>query len=178
MKSARRRPLDIKSDYLNVLLDVASERTRYRGSQVYETELGVSVRDLRLLRMIGTAPDISMGDLVNLCGIEKTLVSKLVSALVRRGWVQRHVGAADARQILLTLTDAGEALVLRAEPIGHEMEERFLDILSAAEIDMLRRVLLKLIAAESGSREIFDFLVTQLRESKADAAQPSSRNVR
>lgn len=178
MKKPMRPPLDIKSDYLNVLLDVASERTRYRGSQVYETELGLSIRDLRLLRMVGMAPGISMGELVQQSGIEKTLTSKIVSALVQRGWVERHVGESDARQVVLALTDEGESIVLKAEPLGHEMEARFQDVLTPAEIAALRRMLLKLIAAESGSRDIFDFLLARLRESKGDAARPSSRNAR
>ena len=178
IKKMPRQPLDIKSDYINVLLDVASERTRYRGSQVYEVELGLSIRDLRLLRMVGAAPGISMGELVQQSGIEKTLASKHVSALVQRGWVERHVGQADARQVVLSLTDEGEALVLKAEPLGHEMESRFRDVLTPAEIAALRRMLLKLIAAEAGSRDIFDFLVARLRESKSDAARPSSRNAR
>lgn len=177
-KKPIRPPLDIKSDYLNVLLDVASERTRYRGSQVYETELGLSIRDLRLLRMVGMAPGISMGELVQQSGIEKTLTSKIVSALVQRGWVERQLGQADARQVLLALTDAGEALVLQAEPLGHELEAGYRDILTPAEIATLRRLLLKIIAAESGSREVFDFFVARLRESKGEAARPSSRNDR
>lgn len=178
MKKTPRQPLDIKSDYINVLLDVASERTRYRGSQVYEVELGLSIRDLRLLRMVGVAPGISMGELVQQSGIEKTLASKHVSALVQRGWVERQVGQADARQVVLALTDEGEALVLQAEPLGHELESRFLDVLTSAEIASLRRMLLKLITAEAGSRDIFDFLLARLRESKSDAARPSSRNAR
>ena len=74
-------PLRLKNDYLNVLIDLASQRTRDRGSRIYEIELGLSIRDVRLLRMIGAEPGITMGQLVQTCGIEKTLVSKLVGSL-------------------------------------------------------------------------------------------------
>jgi len=166
-------PLQLKTDYINVLLDLASERTRDRGSRVYEIELGLSIRDVRLLRMIGGAPGITMGQLVQTCGIEKTLVSKLVGSLVQRELVQRSIGTEDARQIHLALTDVGIQLVLRAEPIGHEMEARFLDCLSVSEVQTLSRILHKIIDAEAGSRDIFEFLIAQLRDSKAADAAPS-----
>ncbi|QNK67549.1 MarR family winged helix-turn-helix transcriptional regulator [Variovorax sp. PAMC26660] len=166
-------PLQLKTDYINVLLDLASSRTRDRGSRVYEIELGLSIRDVRLLRMIGGAPGITMGQLVQTCAIEKTLVSKLVASLVQRELVQRQIGNEDARQIHLCLTQAGIDLVLQAEPIGREMEARFLDCLSAAEVGTLSRILQKIIDAEAGSRDIFEFLLAQLRESKSsDSSTP------
>ncbi|ADU37652.1 DNA-binding MarR family transcriptional regulator [Variovorax boronicumulans] len=160
-------PLELKTDYINVLLDLASERTRDRGSRVYEIEVGLSIRDVRLLRMIGGAPGITMGQLVQTCAIEKTLVSKLVGSLVQRELVQRQIGSEDARQIHLCLTPSGIDLVLQAEPIGREMEARFLDCLTVAEVAALHRILNKIIDAEAGSRDVFEFLLTQLRESKA-----------
>lgn len=168
------KPLQLKTDYLNVLLDVASERTRDRGSRVYEIELGLSIRDVRLLRMIGGTPGITMGQLVQSCGIEKTLVSKLVGSLVQRALVQRRIGTEDARQIHLELTDGGVELVLRAEPIGHEMEARFLDCLSAAEVQTLNRTLQKIIDAEAGSRDMFEVFIAMLRDSKEGDVSPSS----
>lgn len=170
-------PLQLKTDYLNVLLDQASERTRDRGSRIYELELGISIRDVRLLRMIGGSPGITMGQLMQLSGIEKTLVSKLVSSLVQRELVERRIGTEDARQIRLCLTEAGIALVMRAEPMGHEMEARFLDCLTEAEMKALQRILHKIIDAEAASRDIFEFLLTQLRESKSsDASAPPTSN--
>lgn len=167
-------PLHLKTDYINVLLDLASERTRDRGSRVYELELGVSIRDVRLLRMIGGSPGITMGQLMQRSAIEKTLVSKLVSSLVQRELVERQIGAEDARQIRLCLTDAGIDLVMRAEPIGREMEARFLDCLAAVEVKALHRTLNKIIDAEAASRDIFEFLLAQLRESKSsDSSAPS-----
>ena len=140
-------PLQLKTDYINVLLDLASSRTRDRGSRVYEIELGLSIRDVRLLRMIGGAPGITMGQLVQTCAIEKTLVSKLVASLVQRELVQRQIGNEDARQIHLCLTQAGIDLVLEdsvqlgaesvvcATPLIHLLDRQvdaFEDLLGAA----------------------------------------------
>jgi DNA-binding MarR family transcriptional regulator len=160
-------PLQVKIDYLNFLFDAANERTRERGSRVYELELGISTRDLRILRMIGVAPGITVGELVQRCLIEKTLFSKLTKSLVQRGLVERQIGQEDARQIHLCLTDAGIDLVLRAEPLAKELEARFLDCLTEVEMKSLQRILHKIIDAEARSRDIFEFLLNELRESKS-----------
>ena len=162
-----RKPLNLKSDYINVLLDMAAERTRERGSRVYEIEFGVSLRDLRLLRTIGLSPGISMGQLVKLSAIEKTLASKLVGALVRRNFVKRDIGAEDARQIHLSLTESGVDLVLKAEPLGRKLEARFLHCLSEKEIQMLKQILQKLIDSEAASRDAFESMIEKMIERKS-----------
>ncbi|CAJ93180.1 transcriptional regulator, MarR-family [Cupriavidus necator H16] len=158
------RALRLKSDYINILLDMAAERTRERGSRVYEEKFGVSLRDIRLLRMIGSAPGITMGQLVQQSAIEKTLASKLVGALVKRDLVQREISTEDARQVCLFLSEAGVDLVRRAEPLGIELEAGFLHCLTPAEIDALRATLVKLIEAEAASRESFERYLQKLRE--------------
>jgi DNA-binding MarR family transcriptional regulator len=161
------KPLKLKSDYINVLLDTAAERTRERGSRVYEIEFNVSLRDLRLLRLVGNSPGISMGQLVKISAIEKTLASKLVGALVRRGLVKRQIGVEDARQIHLSLTEPGVDLVLKAEPLGKKLEARFLHCLSEKEIQMLTQILQKLIDSEAASREAFEAAIEKLIERKS-----------
>lgn len=149
-------PLKLKSNYLNILLDIAAQKTSERGDLVYERQLGVSLRDIRLLRLIGGQPGVVMGELAEQSGIEKTLASKLVSSLVQRGFVARQIGQRDARQIHLELSDEGIALVLRAEPLGALLESGFGQWLQPDEIQALRNALEKLIAAERDSRPQFD----------------------
>jgi DNA-binding MarR family transcriptional regulator len=170
-------PLQVKIDYLNFLFDAANERTRERGSRVYEIELGISTRDLRILRLIGVSPGITVGELVQRCMIEKTLFSKLTKSLVQRGLVERQIGQEDARQIQLCLTNSGIDMVLRAEPLAKELEARFLDCLTEAEMKALQRILHKIIDAEARSRDIFEFLLTQLRESKSSSSLAPSPSV-
>jgi DNA-binding MarR family transcriptional regulator len=163
------KPLNIKSDYINVLLDTAAERTRERGSRIYEIKFDVSLRDLRLMRTIGNAPGITMGELVQASAIEKTLASKLIAALVRRGFVERHIGVEDARQIQLSLREEGIALVRKAEPLGKELEARFLNCLTEREIQTMRQILQKLIDSEAASKHAFDAHIEKLIERKSSS---------
>lgn len=157
-------PLKLKSDYINILLDIAAQRTRELGDIAYERQLGVSLRDIRLLRLIGGRPGVVMGELAEESGIEKTLASKLVGSLVQRGLVARHIGQKDARQIHLELSDEGIDLVTRAEPLGGVLEGGFEKWLSPDEIQALRATLKKIIAAERGSRSQFEGWLEQLAE--------------
>jgi DNA-binding MarR family transcriptional regulator len=141
-----REPLNVKLDYLTLTLDLVNEQAKAAASRVYEQECGASLRDLRLMRFIGSEPGLTLTRLIEHTWLEKTLLSKAISTLVARGWVTRSVGATDARQISLELTDAGEAVVLRADPIGRFMEKTLLHRVTATELAVLRRCLDKLVA--------------------------------
>ncbi|WP_332814910.1 MarR family winged helix-turn-helix transcriptional regulator [Ramlibacter sp.] len=141
-----REPLDVKFDYLTLTLDLANEKAKAAASLVYEQECGASLRELRLMRFIAAEPGLTLGRLIEHASLEKTLASKAVSAMVGRGWVTRSVGTSDARHISLELTEAGEAVVLKADPIGRYMEKTLLSNLTAEELVVLKRCLDKLVA--------------------------------
>lgn len=140
-----RLPVDVKLDYLTLTLDLVNEKAKAAASPVYEQECGASLRELRLMRFIGAEPGLTLTRLIELCSLEKTLASKGVSALVARGWVTRSVGTVDARHISLELTDGGEDVVLRADPIGRLMEQKLLHRLSPNELAVFKRCLDKLV---------------------------------
>jgi DNA-binding MarR family transcriptional regulator len=158
-----RAPLNVKLDYLTLTLDRANDAAKAGASRVYEQECGASLRDLRLLRFIGAEPGLTLTRLIERSFLEKTLASKAISALAARGWVTRSVGAVDARHISLELTDAGEAVVLRADPIGRLMEDTMLQDLSAEELRVLRRCLEKLIAGGEALNASMDDLLATLK---------------
>ncbi|MGT2491606.1 hypothetical protein ACU4GD_16465 [Cupriavidus basilensis] len=56
---------------------------------------------------------LTLSRLIELSLLEKTQVSKLVSALVRQGLLSRQIGELDARQINLFLSTEGESMVKR-----------------------------------------------------------------
>lgn len=146
-------PLDLKTDHLNLLFDHAALRTRTREDLAYRQLLGISLRELRMLRLIGSAPSISMGELAYESTTEKTLASKLVATLVKGGLVQRKIGSEDARNIELWLSPQGIDLVLRAEPLGQRMEQRYTEVLGEAALDELRRTLAQLVEVAIAARD-------------------------
>jgi MarR family transcriptional regulator, temperature-dependent positive regulator of motility len=137
-------PLRVKLDYTTLLVDAFNEDAKALASAIYERECGVSLRELRLLRFIASEPGLVLSRLIRLARLEKTLASKAMTQLVRRGLVVRSVGTQDARHVALHLTERGRDVVLLAEPIGRRMEATFLAQLTGAEAAVFQRCLRKL----------------------------------
>jgi DNA-binding MarR family transcriptional regulator len=120
-------------EHLNFHLDVLSELAKGVASGLYEAECDVTLRDLRVLRFVDMQPGISLGPLIELTYLEKTLVSKLVTTLANRGLLTRSTGTTDARVINLHLTRKGKTIVRKCDRIGKIFDEQLMSVLSAEE---------------------------------------------
>lgn len=152
-RPASRKALKIKLDYLTFMIDVVTERAKADASTIYERECGVGLRELRLMRFIGSEPGLTLTQLIERTSLEKTLASKAITALVKRGLVRRSIGTLDARHVNLDLTDAGIDVVMQAEPIGRVMEAAFRSTLDEEEQIVFRRCLEKLAMSGGAMRE-------------------------
>ena len=120
-------------EHLNFRLDVLSELAKGVASGLYEAECDVTLRDLRVLRFVDMQPGISLGPLIELTYLERTLVSKLVTALANRRLLTRSTGSTDARVIHLHLTRKGAEIVRKCDRIGKIFDEQLMSVLSAEE---------------------------------------------
>ncbi|WP_043421413.1 MarR family winged helix-turn-helix transcriptional regulator [Cupriavidus basilensis] len=134
-------------EYLSFRLDRLSELSKATGSKYYEKEFGVTVRDLRVLRLVALEPGLTLSRLIELSLLEKTLVSKIVSALVKQGFLYRQIGELDARQINLFLSPEGKSMVKRTYERGNTLEETFLATLTESELKTFNRCIDKLTDA-------------------------------
>ncbi|WP_175837886.1 MarR family winged helix-turn-helix transcriptional regulator [Burkholderia anthina] len=151
-------------EYLTFRIDRLSDLIKAAGTQVYEAEFGVSIRDLRILRLVALEPGLTLTRLIELTMLEKTLVSKIVSAMVKRGFLRREVGRVDARQINLFLMADAEDLIRRTYERGNALESMMLDALPPEELRVFNSVVDKLTAG----------LIEHL-EKQRDAANPPKR---
>jgi MarR family transcriptional regulator, temperature-dependent positive regulator of motility len=167
----RRKPLKIlrNDEYVTFLLDRVNEQMKSQGSALYERECSVTLRELRLLRFVGSEPGLTLTRLIEGVWLEKTLASKAVTNLVQRGLVVRSVGAEDARQINLHLTEAGVAVVMAAEPIGRLAESTFRAALTEEEHAVFRRCLDKL------AHSVDDILATVDRQLASGKKRTAAR---
>jgi DNA-binding MarR family transcriptional regulator len=60
------------------------------------------------LQALGQASILTLSQLAQELRLEKSTVSRLVQSLVERGWVERTINPDNRREVLLTLTDAGQ----------------------------------------------------------------------
>ncbi len=64
----------------------------------------------RALYFVARKPGLSVGELIDLLGITKQSLGRVVGELEERGLIARKQGREDRRQVLLSLTSAGEKL--------------------------------------------------------------------
>ncbi len=76
-------------------------------------ELGLGRAHHRALHFIGRNPGMTVGDLLGILRITKQSLARVLSDLVRLGYVTQATGRQDRRQRLLTLAADGQALERR-----------------------------------------------------------------
>lgn len=64
----------------------------------------------RVIYFVGRQPDMSVSDLLAILKITKQSLSRVLSHLIKTGYIQQTQGARDKRQRLLALTQKGAAL--------------------------------------------------------------------
>ena len=108
----------------------------------------------RVIYFVGREPGITVSDLLRLLQITKQSLSRVLSQLVREGFIEQKPGTKDRRQRRLDLTEKGRAL-------ERELSENQRRLIAAAyreagaeAVEGFRRVMLGMI--EEGDRRRFD----------------------
>lgn len=116
------------------------------GKVLFPDRFGLTLREYRILGVIGYAEPISLMDLADECYLDKGQVSRVVSKLSAEGQIVRiHDDDVSARGGKLKLTDKGRALLDKALAYGQELNEKALSVLTDSErrlfSDWLDRIL-------------------------------------
>ena len=144
------------SKFLSYQLDLVSESVAAIVSQIYEREVKLTLRELRVLRTVGSSPGIAHSDMVGRVLFEKSLVSRLISGLVKRSYLKRSIDPVDARRIALTLTKKGATILEKADQLGMAMNDVWLSVLTSEEQKSLHVQLDKLTAGVDELARRFD----------------------
>jgi len=94
---------------------------------------------------------LSSADLARRLGVTPQSANEIVATLDAQQLVRRAEDAADRRARQLRLTPKGRALLVRCDAEVDRFEHAFFGALSAPERDMLRQLLIKVIAADRGA---------------------------
>lgn len=128
-------------------------------SQVYEREVKLTLRELRVLRTVNSVPGVAHSEIVELVLFEKSLVSRLISGLVNKGYLKREIDKADARRTSLTLTRRGTAILGKADQLGVAMNDVWLASLTREEQKTFDTCLDKLTSGLEQLAERFEVAV-------------------
>jgi DNA-binding MarR family transcriptional regulator len=133
--------------YLTYKLDLIKSQATHAADQAYATELDLRVRELRVLRPVHEHPGISATELRRLLVLDKTLMSKNLAVLERRGLIRGEVDTADKRVQRLFLTDEGERAWRVSERLGRQMEAEMFGELTPEQWQQLHGLLDAVLAS-------------------------------
>lgn len=95
--------------FLPYLLNQAAEASSRDFQSIYRSRFGMTRTQWRILAHLGRFGAMTARDICRRSQIEKTKVSRSITALEARGWLQRAPSPVDRRSELLELTAAGRA---------------------------------------------------------------------
>ena len=112
------------------LLAHISERVHERE---YRKNFGLNLAQCRIIGIIGSHDRPSFRKVCEELALHKAHVSRLVSQLVAKGLVSRHVPEHDQRMAELSLTAAGKAVNVRLYAAAVALNNEWLEVLSVGQ---------------------------------------------
>ena len=98
----------------------------------------------RILALLQEEDGITIGKLSDESLIERTLLSRILQVLERRGLVIRRLDSGDKRRTAIYLEQKGKTLFQKILPIGRAQIERAIRGLSTEEFNQLQSLLLRI----------------------------------
>ena len=135
-------------------LAILAEQVSETVAQIYADRFDLGRQEWRILSAIGYRNGMPAKEAGDYAALDKMQVSRAVANLVEKGLATREVDAADRRNHLLRLTEAGRALYLKIIPLALAREAFVLDALSPEEARVLDGALDKLSARARELRRI------------------------
>jgi DNA-binding MarR family transcriptional regulator len=97
--------LDSSLEFMRLLWSI--EHNLQRMSKRMEREMGITVPQRLVLRVIGRFPHLSAGDLAHILRLHPSTITGILQRLVARGYVERTRDPGDSRRARLRLKPGG-----------------------------------------------------------------------
>lgn len=142
-------PFDLQN-FLPYLLNQAAEATSRSFQAVYRDGYGMTRTQWRVLANLGRFGAMTAVEICRRSHLEKTKVSRAVSALERRGWLRRATSPQDRRSEILSLTSEGQAHYRRIGEQALDYDRALRNRLGPDRSEALIGILRGLIATGTG----------------------------
>ena len=116
------------------------------ASRRLKRRLNIGLMEWRVIALLGVEGECSPARVAQVAGVDKSVVSRAVTALGRRRLISISAEGLPGRQTLLKLTPEGQAMHDRGVVDTVAREERLVHDLTEAERDVLVKLLKRLTA--------------------------------
>jgi len=128
-------------EFLPYRLSVLSNTVSRGISAAYVDRFGLSIREWRIIAVLGRFPGLSAAEIVKRTEMDKVAVSRAVSRLIGDGRLERSLSDTDKRRSVLVLSGEGKRLFGEISPMAKSYEERLLKCLGSEDKDRLSDIL-------------------------------------
>ena len=133
-KSSNVKPMtadkfDLKQ-FLPYQLSVVASKTSKEFSTLYRQKFDISIAEWRVIAHLAQSHSVSVREIHEKADMEKSKVSRAVTRLQQRGFVEKKTDPKDKRLLTLRLTENGRGLFDEIVPIAREYESKLLRILT------------------------------------------------
>lgn len=141
---SHKRPELQLSEFLPYRINLLAQRIGHSLSEIYTQDFGITISEWRVLLWTNIHPNLTASDICDLTYMDKTKVSRIISALEKRGLIQREADQSDQRSYHLSLTASGYTLIDQIIPRAIDWEKALINSLDKAEYDSILQSIKKL----------------------------------
>ncbi len=127
--------------YLPYRLSILSNQISAIVADTYKDKFALSITEWRIMAVLGEYDGISADDVSNKTQIEKSLISRAVSKLVKRQLIERRLSDEDKRRSELSLSKMGQDIYAEIVPLSLTFERKILACLSAEQKQQLDNII-------------------------------------
>ncbi|MBW2270628.1 MAG: MarR family transcriptional regulator [Deltaproteobacteria bacterium] len=144
-----------------VVLPLVAEQIqrRIRVRMIAKGHSGLKMSHSQVLLLIGPEGG-RIGEMARIQAVSRQAISAIARDLKGQGYLQRRPDPVDGRGVVLTLTDAGQALIADAVDAVRELEDELEAILGRTGLDRLRELARQLYRSLRLEEEIFGPVAT------------------
>lgn len=113
----------------------------------------ITMAQLKVLMLLSVVGEQRMSDLAAQLGVSMSTTTGLVDRLVDAGLAQRREDAADRRQVLVSMTGAGDSFMERFQELGAGQLRDLLSRLDTEELGLVRRAIEVLLAVAAARQQ-------------------------
>ena len=121
------------------------------------SELGLGRAHHRVIYFVGRHPHMTVSELLRILRITKQSLSRVLSELIRQGFVVQRQGTRDRRQRLLELTDKGRQMERRLSETQRLRIARAYRSAGAEAVEGFRKVMIGIIDESNREQVLTDW---------------------
>ena len=151
-KTKPQKPFSLRG-FLPYQLAVLADYTSTRFAEVYSEKFGLSIPEWRVLATVGERDLLRAKDIEAERHLHKTVVSRAIAKLRRRGLIDLKTNSEDRRESFLMLTTKGRELYAEIIPLARVYSDEILASLSGSEREGLERGLERMMQGIDAERQ-------------------------